>query len=478
MFEFNRKGVTLIIKEENKLILSYDDVSLLRKSYIVNKFPSLQKLISTQNNIHYSDLQHLEEDTSNILKYDSKSFKETLYSEWEAVKNGNNLYKDDLEIGYEHCEVCNAADNRYLYYIRNKLNENEMHVGSSCILKYIDIGLNGEQKLEYIKKQDNIYKKMQNIAQFNKLFPNAKLIVNSWLEFYNSLKLKIPSDLEKKFQNCYRKAHSIIKKVEDESLSKTLIENFQNLILLNEEIKKKINNYINKNKDNPFTLTVKISNWLINKKEFELHKKLCKNCLIGENDFKYIYENDFILQFIPEFSKALKTLGIYNIECDFDANNFILSYKKNKLDIKLNCSIKDFLRKFYLIIFNKKADLNLKNLISICNVNRGITNIEYAISEIESELNKNYIYVDFYDIQYNILFIKYQSKYKRLPLDGILNNTFKVFLIQKEEINSIIYHMKTSDNWIEYEDYRELMKNYLDRESHKEFFDNKEKKVV
>lgn len=46
------------------------------------------------------------------------------------------------------CELCGHPEIRYEYTIKNKLNQNEMIVGSSCILKFID---------QLAETQDNLY---------------------------------------------------------------------------------------------------------------------------------------------------------------------------------------------------------------------------------------------------------------------------------------------------------------------------------
>lgn len=466
---------------KDKLLLTYDDLSLLKHSYLITQYPSLENLISKKNNIHETDLDYLDADTRNILKYQIKTFKESLHGEWVAVKDGSHLYRVDLEEGYEHCEVCNASDNRYLYFIKNKRTDKELHVGSRCIFNYIDIGVSGKLKAEYLNNEDRSYKKMRNTAQFNKNCPNAIGIVNSWDDYYRSLKIKLPTFLDKEYIKCYQSARKIIKKVQENDVTTSLEMSFNKLLSEFEKIKVKINEYIISNEDNKFILTTKVCKWLLDRNENKLYRKLCQSGLIGKDDIKYIYEEEFLLQFIPIYKDMLKSSGIINIECDFEKNRMILTYLMKKIEIKVYCHMSKLLDKYSGLIFNKHLRYSITDFIKECSFYLEGLNVGSFLNIVEDCLDKNNAYIDFFDIQHNIMCLNYGNRYKKLPLDGMLN-IFKNFIIdsyfEKQRLElpkDFICKMVNNENWICFDDYKELMKNYMDKETHQDFFDKKKR---
>lgn len=446
----------------NKLLLSSDDVRLLRYSDLVTHFPSLQNAIAVKDHISNKDISLLDEEVRNILLYGLGEFKNRIYSEWAPIKDGDRLKRYDNE-EYTHCQVCNNPNCRYLYYIVNKINGCEIYVGSTCIYNYIDIGISGDLKRDYLRQQNTILKKIKYTAEFNKVFPDAVNTVKGWYTYYQNLPLKLPLELDKQFLVCYNRANRIIKNIQTDSLSKDSIDQFRDVLDMYQRIYSKINTYIQKNQNNRFALTSKTVAWLIQTNNKKLYNKLYKSCIITENEYKYIYERNFVLQFIPIYEMVFNKIGVAQITCNFENYSLFFAYLKGGHKIRFTCKMRDFFREYSSIIFYDVRTVDCDSFINLCQVS--LDTVNYFINELENLFSHTPISIVSYYLEYDKLFLKNNNRnvFKELKISGFIES-YKIFILSdsnkeenKDKLNTYVRYLLNS-NWIKYEDYQESKK--------------------
>ena len=81
----------------------------------------------------------LETSKQNLLPLSKATLFTEALSEWQFTGNVYDYDGKDIE-----CELCEHPDLYHHYEIRNKLNENRLLVGSSCILKFSEINVKDE----------------------------------------------------------------------------------------------------------------------------------------------------------------------------------------------------------------------------------------------------------------------------------------------------------------------------------------------
>lgn len=81
----------------------------------------------------------LEKSKRNLLPLSKATLFTEALSEWQFTGNVYDYDGKDIE-----CELCEHPDLYHHYEIRNKLNENRLLVGSSCILKFSEINVKDE----------------------------------------------------------------------------------------------------------------------------------------------------------------------------------------------------------------------------------------------------------------------------------------------------------------------------------------------
>ena len=123
-------------EQTKKAILSRDEISLLLHSEEAknnelygNLFSVLTKL-DVLKAVRLEQLFELDEKAKAALTYNKKSLIDNVKQEWYT----ESVSAEDPNKSIR-CGLCNTP-NRYLFYIRNRLNNNRLNVGSSCMTKF------------------------------------------------------------------------------------------------------------------------------------------------------------------------------------------------------------------------------------------------------------------------------------------------------------------------------------------------------
>lgn len=454
---------------KTKVLLDKDSVRLLLNGSIINQLPSLNTFLkdSERQNVTSRDIEFFDDEVKNILLYDLGRFKNDIYGEWKAMRDGDNLLHYDSGDTDSNCQVCHAP-NRHLFYIRNIATGKELHVGSTCIFNYIDIELSNETKEEFLKRQEKQIDRRRNTSAFNARFPGAVAMVNGWLDFYNSLPLVLPSDIDNEFKSCYKKANIIIKKVEVNAVTGQAVDSFEKCIQSYENVKDKMQQYVDVNKNNRFAYTKKMYEWLIMRKKVKVHQTLQKTCYVSKKEFSQIYEETFIKQFIDEYLSIIKKLGIRDIESNYERGIFIFSYNKDKESYKLQCSMPSFLERYSNVIYDGCKTIKFDELFSICKLNKDEATYGFIIEKLNDKLKSLPIKIVEFYMDFDILVIKnIQTRtYKKLTLDGFVNNYSKYVVFSRNDfsginsLSSMVGILLQSGGWMSEDDYNELKQQW------------------
>ncbi|MDR0785692.1 MAG: hypothetical protein LBE74_07415 [Treponema sp.] len=125
----------------------------------------------------------IENATKNLLsnsveKNDYKKAKKEWYFTDEVIDNSENFEIDETR---PSCELCKHEDLRWQFIIKNRLNNNQLMVGSTCI-KQFDIGLIDEYgHIKYGEERDSNIEKAINKKRTEAEFNNVlEALRNLW----------------------------------------------------------------------------------------------------------------------------------------------------------------------------------------------------------------------------------------------------------------------------------------------------------
>ena len=161
-----------------KAILTLDEINLLRHSEEPKNIKLYGNLYETLNNLRNTKavtlgmIPDLDEAGVAALTYNKKSLIETVIKEWYAER----VIEEDPDKKVR-CGLCNTP-NKYLYFIRNRLNGETLNVGSSCITKFP--GMEGyiEQKKQMIQIHKN-HRVAARRMEFHTRFPDVEKIISN-----------------------------------------------------------------------------------------------------------------------------------------------------------------------------------------------------------------------------------------------------------------------------------------------------------
>lgn len=121
---------------KTKLILAQDEVILLKNSEIAKNsdiYGDLFIAIQPYRTVSKKDLEEditFDDKSKAVLLNNKKMLIDNIKDEWSGIGYSDET---DKEI---RCQLCSHL-NRWVYYIKNRNNGNELHVGSDCIKNFI-----------------------------------------------------------------------------------------------------------------------------------------------------------------------------------------------------------------------------------------------------------------------------------------------------------------------------------------------------
>lgn len=323
------------------------------------------------------------------------------------------------------CDLCKNIKSKEKFIIKNRINNNKLLVGSSCIDKFSEIerSIKGEKLADLIKytgSKEYIY---DRLAKFNKMYEGGKEIIDNWKNFYDSFEILFPAEIENSFENINKKARKFYKDYKNANIPEDELVKFGVYIKEFEYIKKKMLEFEEKNINNKFLCTKEIADELRKRKLNNILKHIKdSNAIIEAWQIKYIGNTKFIKQFYSDIESVLKKDKVKLLEIENEKIvGEIINEEFNK--IKLEMSTSSFIRNFYYLISKEKVE-SKKNFIITSNILKEKSNIFKFINIIakDMEIYKYYFHIndDMYDAGYLEVYKK--NKFTTIEVKKILEN--------------------------------------------------------
>ena len=359
-------------RKTTKSILSRDEVCLLlyseepKNTEVYGNLYEVLLTIKDLKAITSDELQNLKLNKTGLaaLTYNKESLMDSVKREWYV--ESQSAEDPDKKV---RCGLCNTP-NKYLFYIKNRINYKQVNVGSFCMTKFPGIDGYAEHKSELSHIVQN-QKQATRKTEFYSKIPNVSDILDASSFYFDNLPILLPANIYFPLQDSVKNLRLIFTKYikygskpfESELNSFELFSKYTKAF---NSFKEKADKFISENLYDPCICKRPEIDWIIKNK----NKKLL-NDIIENNGF-YVY-NTLIKITSPDFIRI--NFKIF-IERNISESCKLLPMKENKLPIYFVAYYKNFTFKY---IFNTKKFM--KNIGANCIL---YDNFTYGDAEIFS----------------------------------------------------------------------------------------------
>lgn len=332
-------------KKSNNLILQKTDLVLIKKSEETKNteiYGNMHECLKIYDTLSRNQLKQdiaFDDKARLSLLHDIKGMLNHVKEEWYAK---SSFEVTDKEM---HCQLC-GRKNVYICYIKNRINGEELHVGSECVKKYKDINDAG-----VVISKVNLYqrdkKKESRRIEFDvalgEYIDFTKISDNKIEHFPMLLPYKLYDDLKKIIITCNRIRTSYI------SAGGNLNECIDKFNLKREEFNKiyeKAKSYYEKNKNNSLLCTREIADWLLKNDYKTVIMNIQKaNGILNEDTLKFVYEPNFIRKNLSIFENCLKQKDVHFLGLEGGVIRFKIQNNRFRNSIVFTMAIKDFMKR-------------------------------------------------------------------------------------------------------------------------------------
>lgn len=382
-------------RKTTKSILSRDEISLLRNSEILkdtdlygNLYNVLTQLPELKA-VTISDLMEygIDDKGITILTNTKGKLIDNVMQEWYV--ESKSAEDPDKKV---QCGLCNTP-NRYLFYIRNRLSNTQLNVGSSCMKKFSEIEGYANHKYQLGKIQRNQQQTARWIKFHNK-FPEAENIIDSANFYFDNLPILLPYKIYYHLEEAVRLLHIIhIQYVKYDKTPNDLQEDpfvlFEDTINKYNRLKVKADDFIKKNINKPFVCKRPEIDWMKQNKKDQLLKKISlNNGFYTVETLGGIASINFIIQHFSIFLKRMPAQSIKLI-CPKDEHDSLFFAIRQGNEYLYNINIKKFMMQIGAkCFFDDTYMINEQELFKVSKIVISNKTLEYITESLKDDLDK------------------------------------------------------------------------------------------
>lgn len=447
-------------RKTTKSILSRDEISLLINSEEIkntdlygNLYNILLHIIELEAvTINQLKEYGLNEKGVTILTHNKGRLIDDVTHEWYV--ESKSAEDPDKKI---RCGLCNTP-NRYLFYIRNRLNNVQLNVGSSCMKKFSEIEGYTNHKYELGKIQRN-QRERARWLQFHEKFPEAESIIDSANFYFDNLPILLPYNIYFDLEECVHLLHIIhvqyIKYGKSPKGShKDSFELFSETISKYNRLKNKSDQFIKKNINKPLICKRSEINWIIKNKKDQLLKEIALNNGVYTVDtLGEIYSTNFIIRNFNLYSKRIQSHFIKLI-CPKDEYSSLYFTIRQGNEFLYNVSMKRFMKQIGTkCFFNTNYIINEEELFKISKIVMSDKILEYITESLKTDLNKiKYALLVDDDAKNVFLYHKFRKDIKEFTYIQFVQ-LYDLYKIRKYKRNiEFVEFLMTYKKWISLEE--------------------------
>ncbi len=416
-------------RKTTKSILSRDEISLLRNSEIlkdVDLYGNLYGILLNLSELKAVTLDDLieyglDDKGITILTHTKGKLIDGVMQEWYV--ESKSAEDPDKKV---QCGLCNTP-NRYLFYIRNRLSNSQLNVGSSCMKKFSEIEGYANHKYQLGKIQRN-QQQTARWLKFNDKFPEAENIIDSANFYFDNLPILLPYKIYFHLEEAVHLLHIIhvqyVKygKTPNDS-QKNSFELFEETINKYNRLKVKADDFIKKNINKPFICKSTEIDWMKQNKKDALLKKISLNDgLYTVETLGEIVSISFINQHFNIFLSRMTT-NMINLVRPKDEHSSLYFIVKQGNEILYSINTKKFMKQIGTkCFFDPTYIIDEKELFQVSKIIVSDRNLEFVTESLKSNLDKMRYALLIDDYSENIyIYHKYRKDIKEFSYSDFLH---------------------------------------------------------
>lgn len=446
-------------RKTTKSVLSRDEISLLLSSEEpknINLYGNLYETLLQIKNLKAITIQQLTELNLNeigiaALTYNKQSLIDNVKQEWYVESQSTE--DPDKKV---RCGLCNTP-NKYLFYIRNRMNNICLNIGSFCMTKFPGIEGYTEHKYQMNQIQKN-QKIIARRTEFHTKIPNAMDIMDSANYYFDNLPILLSYDIYFQLKETVELFYKIYNKYVNYgdkpfATSKTSFELFFNNIEKYNQLKYSAEDFIKHNINNPLICKRTELDWLIQNKQSKVIEDISKNNgIYDENTLGKVYSHSFLQENFNLFYECNISNNIHLIFQKEENDSFRFYIEEGGYKFWYQINIKKYMSLIGAkCIIHSNFRYSEKELFSVSKIINSNSNKMYAIESLEEKIEK-FGYVFLIDDATDDLYI-YKKSDKSIKIFTSIKflETYNLYKIQKHMDVYRFIGMIVSKNWISFE---------------------------
>ncbi|MDD4564218.1 MAG: hypothetical protein PHE79_01835 [Eubacteriales bacterium] len=408
---------------DNTLALTQEELVLLKNSEEgkdIETYGNLYEIATKYKSIKHSDIEKigLDETAKLVLKSGKANLFTNIMMEWYARKDEDIANSDETV----KCGLC-GRENTYIFYIRNRYNEAELHVGSSCIRKFSGIE-NSNEILKMFNGNKKIREEQRRINAFLKKIPNADNLISKSRREFHELPVLLPWDL----YNSLDEEILNLNKIYNDFKSSGNINNLENVISQFKEseevykvLKQQANKFVMKRESTENQTIIckrRECRWLLDTGNKKLFRRIAEDQgLYTPDTIKEISSHDFISELKPVIQKCCEDTAFKIKEVRYEDKKlvFLIDDRIHRDVLEATVPEEQFMRSIgWKCVFQE----NYKIMINpeVFTITSSKRNINVILSRVNRAISKT---------EYLIEFV-YDDDHERLYFEKRINGTYMV----------------------------------------------------
>lgn len=385
---------------------------LLSRSEIIKDYPEVFALLDTKDRITYGDIELVSADVDRFLKYDLDNVLTAASGEWQRTSEPPEDRGLDKDL-WARCMLC-GTPNRYIYFIRNRRNGNELNVGSECIEHFgIDPRTAKEDALLRRKARETKLK-----SDLNKLHPGAVRIIESLDADLDEFPLLIPDKLAQKYREFVADFGAVYRRyLEGKTEPQTVVD----WLPYREQRLAEVEQYVQDNKDLPLVVTRELCATLMRSGKVSVVRSLGSGFIDGRNVHE-LDVPDVMQQVAPMLDGFLRPNKMSVVRVDEKARAYVVSVQGIALD--WYCPHTQLLTVYGRMVFGEVSarPVSLPQLIKLSSI-RDERSISTLLDMVNKAARQSAVRIVTHDSEYGEVLLQLggEDKYTLVKLPSFLN---------------------------------------------------------
>lgn len=431
--------------------------NLLLKSDILKDYPKLKAFLQTTPDMDSSELHTLDKEVRNLFNsgiFNAISNKAP--QEWEVDKDRTLESAKELK-NITRCQICNTKI-KNICYIKNKINNNRLIVGSTCVTCF---GILDKRDLDKILRERETIKRR---AEINKSINNIEKTFQELDLFIEKSPIIIKNRVINKFAALKNEAVDLHKRYIDSNLESyekiRIINRIKDILPKIRVEKSKIIEYIDKNKANKFVVTKGMYRSV--GYDDRCIPDLEEDGFVSEKNIFRIKDVEFIKSVITDFNKYLADYNMRIIRAyEFARDIYYQIDIGNQGQAIVDYKYSDFAFSYGSLVFGEEPldDISIENIFKNSKI-RSEKTITTILNSIEEIIVKRNFELEDVNKEFNEIIIKNcnNDKYILLNFSETIERFKELAIVSNKKLDrdviTYVLGCKNTKSYYEMKSYR------------------------